>query len=62
MPNETESSKTKKTTRCFKLSFIREFSEFIENKFQKFTNQFYKEGTNIKTDFSTSKLAFLNFK
>ena len=59
MSNKTQSSKTKKTTRCFKLSFIREFSEFIENKFQKFTNQFYKEGTNIKIDFSTSKLAFL---
>ena len=58
-PSETEPSKTKENIRYFKLPFIGKFSKFTENKLQKLTKQFCKEGTNIKIVFSTFKLASL---
>ena len=39
--------------------FIGKFSKFTENKLQKLTKQFCKEGTNIKIAFSTFKLESL---
>ena len=58
-PSETEPSKTKETIWYFKLSFIGKCSKFTENKLQKLTKQFCKEGTNIKIVFSTFELASL---
>ena len=57
-PSETNPIKTKENIRYFKLPFIGKFSKFIdvENKLQKLTKQFCKEGTNIKIVFSTFKL------
>ena len=59
MPSETERSKTKENIRYFKLPFIGNFSKFTENKLQKLTKKFCKEGTDIKTVFNTFKLASL---
>ena len=57
--SETEPSKTNENIRYFKLPFILIFSRFTENKLQKLTKQFCKEGTNIKIFFSPFKLASL---
>ena len=56
-PSETEPSKAKKNIRYFKLPLIGKFSKFTENKLQKLTKQFFKEGINVKIVFSTFKLA-----
>ena len=58
-PSETEPSKTKETNWYFKLSFIGKCSKFTQNKLQKLTKQFCKEGTNIKIIFSTFELAVM---
>ena len=58
-PSETDPIKTNENIRYFKLPFIGKFSKFTENKLQKLTKQFCKEGTNIKIVFSTFKLASL---
>ena len=58
-PSETEASKAKENIRYFKLLFIGKFSKFTENKLQKLTKEFCKEGTNIRIVFSTFKLASL---
>ena len=39
------------------ISKLRKFFKFTENKLQKLTKRFCKEGTNIKIVFSTFKLA-----
>ena len=52
--SETEPSKTKENIRYFKLSFIGKFSKFTEDKLQKLTKQFCKEGTHIKIVFNTN--------
>ena len=52
-PSETDPVKTNDNIRYFKLPFIGKFSKFTENKLQKLTKQFCKEGTNIKIVFST---------
>ena len=56
-PSKTEPSKTKKNIQYFKLPFMGKVSKFTDNKLQKLTKQFCKEGTNIKIVFSTFKLA-----
>ena len=58
-PSETDPIETNENIRYFKLPFIGKFSKFTENKLQKLTKQFCKEGTNIKIVFSTFKLASL---
>ena len=58
-PNETDPVKINDKIRYFKLPFTGKFSKFTENKLQKLTKQFCKEGTNIKIVFSTFKLASL---
>ena len=58
-PSETDPVKTNDNIRYFKLPFIGNFSKFTENKLQKLTKQFCKEGSNIKIVFSTFKLASL---
>ena len=58
-PSETDPSKTKESIKYFKLLFIGKFSKFAENKLQKLTKKFCKEGTNIKIVFSAFKLASL---
>ena len=58
-PSETDPVKANDNIRYFKLPFIGKFSKFTENKLQKLTKQFCKEGTNIKIVFSTFKLASL---
>ena len=58
-PSETDLIKTNGNIRYFKLPFIGKFSKFTENKLQKLTKQFCKEGTNIKIVFSTFKLTSL---
>ena len=58
-PSETEPKKTKEIFWYFKLPFIGKCSKFTENKLQKLTKQFCREGTNIKIVFSTFKLASL---
>ena len=60
-PSETNPIKTKENIRYFKLPFIGKFCKFIdvENKLQKLTKQFCKEGSNIKIAFSTFKLRSL---
>ena len=59
MLSEADPRKTEDNIRYFKLFFIRKFSKFAENKMQKLTKQFCKEGTNIKIVFSIFKLAYL---
>ena len=58
-PSETDPVKTNDKIRYFKLPFTGKFSKFTENKLQKLTKQFCKEGTNIKIVFSTIKLVSL---
>ena len=58
-PSETDPVKTNDNIRYFKLPFIGKFSKVTENKLQKLTKQFCKEGSNIKIVFSTFKLASL---
>ena len=58
-PSKTEPGKTKENIRHFKLSFIRKFSKFPEQKLQKLTKEFCQEGTNMKTLIGTFKLAYL---
>ena len=58
-PSETDPVKANDNIRYFKLPFIGKLSKFTENKLQKLTKQFCKEGTNIKIVFSTFKLASL---
>ena len=58
-PSETDPIKTNENIRYFKLPFIGKFSKFTENKLQKLTKKFCKEGTNIKIVFSIFKLASL---
>ena len=59
MPSEIEPSKTEENISYFKLLFFGKFSKFTENWLQTLTKQFRKEGPNIKTVFSTFKLASL---
>ena len=62
--SETEPSKTKENIRYFKLPLIGKFSKFTEDKLQKLTKQFYKEGTHIKIVFNTNLRweLFFNFR
>ena len=43
-PSETDPNKTKENVRYFKLPLIGKLSKFTENKLQKLTKKFCKEG------------------
>ena len=56
---ETSPIKTKENIRYFKLPFVGKFSKYTQQKLQKLTKQFCKEGTNIKIVFNSFKLSSL---